>query len=246
METTQELLDDAQLAAYHQDGYLVVPDLLTEAEVAAFLLHDQERNAPANFGLQGHRTDPQFHYLATHPRILSGVRQILGSPISIVQTMLLSKPAQGGQGIALHQDSHYLPNEPNTLMACWLALTDTDAENGGLCVVPGSHREGLRSAHRTQNTAEHASWETEHTMSDREGKQWTQTLVSFEIDDIAPEAIVRLTVPRGTGVFFTGMTIHGSYANRSETRPRIAFATHYIHADTWLFREDVQNPLPIA
>jgi len=246
MNTLQELLDAEQLTSYRQEGYLVVPDLLTEAEIEAFLSHEQARKDPANFGLQGHRTDPQFQYLATHPRILTGVRQIQGGPACIVQTMLLNKRPKGGQGIALHQDSHYLPNEPNTLMACWLALTDTDAANGGLCVVPGSQREGLRSAHRTLNTEEHASWETEHTMSDRHGKQWTQTLVSFEIDDIAPERIVRLTVPRGAGVFFTGMTVHGSYANRSETRPRIAFATHYIHADTWLFREDVQNPLPVG
>ncbi|HLK59200.1 MAG TPA: phytanoyl-CoA dioxygenase family protein [Chthonomonadaceae bacterium] len=245
MDPTLELFNDEQIAAYHREGYLVVPDLLTDAEVEAFLTHEQQRSQPANFGLQGHRTDPQYGHLATHPKVLAGVRQLLcGSP-SIVQTMLLNKRPQGGQGIALHQDSHYLPNEPNTLMACWLALTDTDPSNGGLCVVPGSHREGLRSAHRTQNSEEHASWETEHTMSDRNGRQWTQKMVSFEIDDIPMERLVRLTVPRGAGVFFTGMTIHGSFANRSEARPRVAFATHYIHADTWLFREDVQNPMPV-
>src|SRR5262249_2310619 len=115
----------------------------------------------------------------------------------------------------------------------------------GLCVVPCSHKGGLRTAHRNMNTQEHASWETRHTMSDRDGKRWNQTLVSFEIDDLDPASIVRLSVPRGAGVYFTGLTIHGSFANRSSDRPRPAFAIHYIHRDTWLFREDVQNAMPV-
>lgn len=245
MELQSEALGAAEVAAYRHDGFLMVPDLLTELEIDAFLAHERARAEETAFGLQGHRLDPQYRFLATHPKVVARVRQLLAGPPHIVQTMLLSKRPKGGQGIALHQDSHYLPNEPNTLMACWLALTDTDADNGGLCVVPGSHKGPLRTARRTMNSEDHASWETEHTMSDRHGRKWTQTMVSFEIEGIAPESIVRLTVPRGAGVFFSGMTIHGSFANRSEARPRIAFATHYVHEDTWLFREDVQGPMEV-
>src|SRR2546426_718025 len=153
MQSTVSALGAAEIAAYRRDGFLVVPELLAEEEIAAFLGHEQARTEPTAFGLQGHRVDPQYRYLATHPKVVA----------------------------------------------------------------------------RAQNSEGHASWETEHTMSDRDGRKWTQQMVSFEIEDIAPESILRLTVPRGSGVFFTGMTIHGSYANRSEARPRIAFATHYIH-----------------
>jgi len=163
--------------------------------------------------------------------------------VRVVQTMLLNKPPQGGKGIALHQDSHYLPNEPNTLMACWLAFTDTDPDNGGLCVVPGSHLRGLRAAHKNQDEKEHAAWETVHTMSDRDGREWEQTMVSFQITDLDPASIVRLTVPRGGGVFFTGLTIHGSFANQSADRQRVAWAVHYIREDTWLYRQDVQDAM---
>lgn len=241
---TTELLTEAQVQRYRTEGYLVVPALLTEAEVREFLTHEEQRSKETGYGLHGHLLDSQYQYLAHHPNVAGGARQLLGGMPRIVQTMLLDKAPAGGRGIALHQDSHYLPNEPNMLMACWLALTDTDAANGGLCVVPGSHREGLRAAHKTQNTEEHASWENEHIMRDREGREWKQTLVSFEIDDLDPSRIVRLTVPRGGGVFFTGLTIHGSFANRSDDRPRTAFAVHYVREDTWVFRTDVQNTAP--
>ena len=237
-----EVLNLEQVERYQREGYVVVPDLLTEPEVAAFLAHKEQQGG---YGLHGHCVDPQYRYLAMHPRIAGGAWQLLGGQPRIVQTMLLDKPAQGGRGIALHQDCHYLPNEPNTLMACWIALTDTDAGNGGLCVVPGSHRDGLHPAHKTRNEQEHVAWENEHVMRDRNGREWTQRLVSFEIDDLDPARILRLTVPRGGGVFFTGLTIHGSFANRSSDRPRTAFAIHYIHKDTWLFRTDVQEAMLI-
>lgn len=238
-------LSAEQIARYRTDGYLVVPDLLTDAEVSAFLAHEAERDKSVGYGLHGHVADATYRSLATHPKVAGGASQLLDGPVKIVQTMLLAKPAQGGQGIALHQDSHYLPNEPNTLMACWLALTDTDPENGGLCVVPGSHRDGLRSAHKNENTADHVSWEFEYPMRDPDGREWKKPMFSFEMDDLDPNSIVRLTVPRGGGVFFTGLTVHGSFANRSSDRPRTAFAVHYVRQDTWLFRQDVQDAMPV-
>jgi ectoine hydroxylase-related dioxygenase (phytanoyl-CoA dioxygenase family) len=243
--TTPQVLGAEQIARFKADGYLVVPDLLTDAEVDAFAQHLAEEKAIGTYGLQGHRQDPQYRYLATHPRVAGAATQILGGRVRIVQTMLLNKRAQGGQGIALHQDTHYLPNEPNTLMACWLALTDTDPENGGLCIVPGSHREGLRAAQKNRDAQEHSTWENVHVMRDRDGREWNQTMVSFQITDLDPTRIVRLTVPRGGGVFFTGLTIHGSFSNQSADRSRTAWAVHYVHEDTWLYRQDVQGAMPV-
>ena len=243
MITTPEILSANQIDRFNTEGYLVVPDLLTDEEVDAFVDHLAEEQATGSYGLQGHRSDPQYRYLATHPRIAGAAAQIRAGRVRVVQTMLLKKPSQGGKGIALHQDSQYLPNEPNTLMACWLALTDTDPENGGLCVVPGSHLEGLRAARKNQDEKEHATWENEHLMRDRDGREWNQKMVSFQIMDVDPARIVRLTVPRGGGVFFTGLTIHGSYSNQSADRPRTAWAVHYVREDTWLYREDVQDAM---
>jgi phytanoyl-CoA hydroxylase len=234
------VLSAEQIDHFHREGYVVVEDLLTQAEVDRFVAHLVE--APTGtFGLHGHLQDPHYRFLATHPRVAGAAAQILGARVRVVQTMLLDKAPQGGKGIALHQDSHYLPNEPNTLMACWLAFSNTDPDNGGLCVVPGSHRDGLRPARKNEDLEEHASWETQHVMRDREGKQWRQTLVSFQITDLDPERIVRLTVPRGGGVFFTGLTIHGSFSNQSTDRQRTAWAVHYVREDTWLYRDDVQE-----
>ena len=246
MSTTQKpFLTPDQVEKYHTDGYLLVPDLLTDPEVDAFLTHESKPKPPERQkGLLTHTVDSEWEYLATHPCIVGITNQLLeGSPM-IVQTMYLNKPHAGGKGIALHQDTHYIRNEPNTLMACWLAMDETDEANGGLCVVPGSHRKVLREVRMPENTEEHAAWEKDHLMQDRDGNEWTEHLHAFEVADLDPSEIVKLAVPRCGGVFFTGMTIHGSYVNRSPDRPRRAFAAHYVREDTWVFRRDIQEVIP--
>ena len=61
------------------------------------------------------------------------------------------------------------------------------------------------------------------------------------MDNVGPDEILKLTVPRGGGVVFTGLTIHGSYANQSPDRIRRAFAIHYVKNVTWVFRTDIQE-----
>lgn len=233
-------LSQAQVEQFQRDGYLVVPDLLTPEELHAFKEH--ERNSPPGpRGLQNHRNDPQWAHVAKHPRIVPMVRQLIGGKPQIAQTMYMAKAPQGGTGIALHQDLMYIRNTPNTLMACWLAFSDTDRDNGGLCVVPGSNREGLHPAHKAQAPRQHATWETDYEMRGPEGKEWKERLYSFEISDLDPARIEYLSVPQGSGVFFTSLTIHGSFANPSADRPRLAFATHYVRQGTWIDRRDLQD-----
>lgn len=245
-------LSDEDIAHYHRDGYLVVADLLTEPEIAAFVEHEKvSEPMEQRLGILTHRIDPQWSYVATHPNTAGIAQQLLGGTPHIVQTMYMRKdPAPEGEklgdvGVAFHQDTHYLPTEPNTLMACWIAMSDTDSENGGLCVVPGSHTGELRTTHLSTDE-EHVSWEFDHPMRDRDGREWTQRIYAFQVDGIGKEDTTELTIPRGSGVFFTSLTIHGSYANRSSDRHRLAFAVHYVKEGSWVIRCDVQDTTPVT
>ncbi len=236
-------LTSEQVASYRADGFVQVQDLLTPSEINAFLEAQSEAAAPEvlELGLRRHTADPQWRYLASHPRISAIASRLLGGTPMIVQTMYMEKAPRGGTGIALHQDAHYIRNEPGTLMACWLALSDTDSSNGGLCVAAGSHLAPLRNTRPPQDSSEHASWVKEYAMRGPDGTEWTETMHSHEVDGVGRDELTFLTVPRGSGVFFTGRTIHGSYANRSSGRPRLAFAIHYVREGTWVFRRDIQD-----
>ena len=241
-------LSDEQIAKYERDGYLFVPDLLTNDEVDAFVAYESDEKPEGwRENLRHHTDDPTWARIAKHPNVVGIARQLLdGARPMLVQTMYMERqPAgdadAGSKGIALHQDLHYLPTEPPTLMACWIAMNDTDAGNGGLCVVPGSHHQGLFEPVENDDTEEHDAWERDHLMRDRSGREWTQRFYSFDIEGLDDAEIVRLTVPKGAGVFFSGYTIHGSYANRSRDRVRRAFACHFVADESWVQRADVQE-----
>ena len=238
-------LNPAQIDHYRQNGYLVVDGLLTCTEVDAFVAYESGLDDIGPRGLKNHRDDEQWAQLAHHPNITGVVRQLLASSPRIVQTMYLDKAPRGGTGIALHQDTHYLRNEPNTLMACWIALSDTDPDNGGLCVIAGSNHKGLYDFTKVRDEGEHTSWEKPYPMRDRDGKEWEELMHSFDILGVEEDEIEQLTVAKGSAVFFTGLTVHGSYANHTPDRPRRAFATHYVGEETWLYRCDVQETEPV-
>ncbi|MGA1198216.1 MAG: phytanoyl-CoA dioxygenase family protein [Candidatus Latescibacterota bacterium] len=240
-------LTQAQIGQYKKDGYLVVNDLLTASEVETFLAEEAKEKPQAwkELALRRYTVDPQWQFLAKHPKISGMVSQLMQGSPRIVQTMYMNKRPEGGTGVALHQDTHYIRNEPNTLMACWLALSDTDKDNGGLCVVPGSHTRPLYQTAAPKDDSEHAKWEKVYQMRGPDGQEWDLPMTSHEILGLDPSEIVYLSVPKGSGVFFTSMTIHGSFANRSGTRPRLAFATHYVKEGTWVYRTDIQETVPV-
>lgn len=241
------MLSEEQRLSYVDDGYLVVEDLLSKDEVDRFL-EAQEGDVPESvrsLGLKRHEGDSSWEGIAKHPKIVEVVQDLLRGDPRIVQTMYMAKSPEGGTGVALHQDTHYIRNEPNTLMACWVALSDTDRANGGLCVVPSSHKRPLYETASPGDDSEHAAWVKDYGMRDPEGKEWVEEMHSQEIVGMDPAEITYLNVARGSGVFFTSMTIHGSFANRSGSRPRLAFAAHYVKEGTWVYRTDIQKTTSI-
>jgi hypothetical protein len=236
----------AQVRSYQTEGFLIIENVLSEEEVDAFVAHQESCGNDAELGLLTHTVDPLWKHIAHHPNVAGVAAQLLEGRPRIVQSMYLPKKAgEDLLGTAFHQDTRYLPTEPNTLMGCWIAMSDTGPDNGGLCVAPGSHLAEMRPTHLTSGE-EHHRWTHKHLMRDRQGKEWNQEMYAFEIDGIEDDSLTPLEVRKCGAVFFTGLTIHGSYANRSVTRDRVSFAVHYVKDGSWVFRADVQETVAVT
>lgn len=139
------------------------------------------------------------------PRIMGRVTEMIG-PAFAAQSMFYFKPA-GGRGQALHQDNLFLQTHPETCIAAWIAIDDCDAENGGLKVVPGSHRYELICP---------------------EDADPAESFVNAEVklpEWMAPE---QTEMTAGDVLFFHGSMVHGSRANRSADRFRRSLIFHYV------------------
>ena len=54
---------------------------------------------------------------------------------------VISKPPGENKVFAMHHDFYFWPLNRPTMISCWLALDDATPENGGMHVIPGSHRD---------------------------------------------------------------------------------------------------------
>ncbi|HEY3563069.1 MAG TPA: phytanoyl-CoA dioxygenase family protein [Kribbella sp.] len=216
---------------YQRDGIVQVPGLLEPAEVeriknvymeqvAADLSLGHDDGVPDDDPLakyprfvHPHRTDTEAGKLALElmldPRILDVVQALIGPALG-AQSMFYFKPP-GARGQALHQDNTFLRADPETCLAAWIAIDDVDSANGGLKVVPGSHRTELLCPEPADLTE------------------------SFSTAQVAvPEGMstVQTKMTAGDVLFFHGSVVHGSRPNSTTDRFRRALIFHYIPEDS--------------
>lgn len=87
--------------------------------------------------------DPVWLAAVADARLLDLVEVLLGPGVALFSSCWVDKPPRSGRVAAWHQDGGTWPLDPLVAATLWVALDDVDAGNGGLRVVPGSHRAGL-------------------------------------------------------------------------------------------------------
>lgn len=220
--------------SFQTEGYLVLPGVITEAELAGIEkvferfaagevggmakdfcdMSGSLARRPEEFSLINAMLprvyEPSFNGNVYERRTLSIARQLLGDDVGLDYDQFLAKrPGKAGAVFSWHQDMAYWPRRtPDTrTVTCSLALDDADLENGCLRVVPGSHRGRLRS-HRplAQDLAERG--ETDGATREEAHAQ----VVDLEPDD----EVVYLPVRRGDITLHNEMIVHGSGGNTSQ------------------------------
>lgn len=214
------LADD--VAFYHREGYLSGLRVHDEREANAVrerfdTLEASEGRDTAQIGLLDRHFDQRFVWeLAVHPTVLDAVEALIGPDVLLLATHFFCKYGGGNGGktpfVAWHQDVTYWALEPPEAVTAWYAVDDSDAGNGCMRVIPGSHREGVRP----------------HGKSSREGNLLK---VNQEVP-LRPgeeESAVDLKLRAGEISLHHGALIHGSVPNRSDRR-RCGLTLRYIPA----------------
>src|SRR4051794_37060865 len=156
------MLTEAQRQAYDRDGFIVVPDVFSPAEIDELrqvtdqFVRDSARVAAndAVYDLEDSHTqdEPRVRRLKAahliHPAYFRASRN--GKVVEILKDLwgtvrfdtgkLNMKSAGYGAPVEWHQDWAFYPHTNDDLAAVGIMLDDVDLENGPMLVVPGSHK----------------------------------------------------------------------------------------------------------
>ncbi len=77
------------------------------------------------------------------PEVLVPVEDLLGPDIMIWSSHLYPKEPGDGLFISLHQDPENWGRDSSKILTAWIALTEASEETGCMCMLCGSHKEGI-------------------------------------------------------------------------------------------------------
>ena len=207
-------LSEAAVRQYRDLGYCApVPALSTaEAVTLRARLETFEAGAGVLSGKLRHKPHLLFTWLndlVRHPRILDAVEDVIGPDILCWGTSFFIKEKRNPGFVSWHQDSTYWGLEPPDIITAWVAFTDSNAANGAMRVIPGSHKMD-QVPHRDTFAAENLLSRGQEIMVDVDESQ-----------------AAMLVLAAGEMSLHHVRLIHGSDPNPSDDR-RIGFAIRYI------------------
>lgn len=231
MPTHNQPLTSAQVAHYHQIGYVVIKDLIDtdtavtwKATLKARLAEEGKLAEPSGVRVwMANAMDPFTHEQVLDAKIGAILQQLIGPSVEFLSVKAVFKNAQTTFNSPWHQDWFYWQGTPK--LSIWLALDDATPENGCLRLVPGSHRE-----HFTPQEVD-------------DGHGFGLRITDADVGDRPIETV---PVARGSAVIFHDLALHSScpningqdrwsviatYRNGTQPDPSTVWATSIVMGD---------------
>ena len=202
-------LNSNQLKQYEDNGFVSPINIFSreKAEEIRNEIELIEKKLPNELEKSGrynaHLISPMLDEVTHNVNILNAVESLIGRNILVCGTTLFIKnPGEGGF-VSYHQDAKYIGLEPHNWVTAWVAITDSNKNNGCMKMWSGSHKDNLK----------------EHDQNFNEKNLLTrgQTVKNVPNDQIIP-----LVLNAGQMSLHHPRTVHGSGVNKSNDR-RIGF-----------------------
>lgn len=228
---TFDAVTDEHLRQFAEQGYLVIDQAFTAAEVEAALaglLDVIDGKYPDFTGIQFEAAardllptlapeakqdvvrklmgfvdyEPRLAAIAHHPKLLALLERMIGETPVLYQDQALLKPPFIGREKPWHQDNAFFSLPPTaTVVGVWIALDEAVPENGCMHIIPG-----------TQNAGPVVHFQ-------RRDWQLCDT-------DVAVNETMAVPLRPGGLLFFHGLLHHGTPPSQSARRRR-ALQFHY-------------------
>lgn len=211
--------------SYNERGYFFPVSVFDAHETERFLqafyaynseIADRLRTLPPRDQMVVFSETHTFLYwvyqMVSHPKVLDAVECILGPDLLVWNTRWFAKLPGDATYISWHQDAQYWGLRPPNVTTAWIALSESNTENGSMRVVPGTHHQPLLPQRET--------YAPDNALS--RGQE-----IAVEVNEA--DAVDLCLQPGQISLHHVGI-VHGSNVNRS-SKPRIGVAVRYISPD---------------
>lgn len=226
-------LTQDQLRSYDEQGFLLLPDLISPAEVESLktevpkfysdksLRRVVEKEGYATRSVYGcHLVNDYYNSFASHPQLLEPAKQLVDDDVYIYQFKINAKVAFQGDVWKWHQDYIFWRNEDGLpaprVTNVAIFLDEVTEFNGPLFLIPGSHREGVIEVPPLDIRPANGVY--------KDAPKWITTLTAdlkYSIDSPKVADLVErygITAPKGKAghaLFFHSNLVHASTINIS-------------------------------
>lgn len=208
---TPKRLTQGQIDAYNTQGFVQPFDIFSATEMAEIrgyidgLMRDA--GEAGAYGINCYQARLSGLYdIATDPRILDYVEDIIGPDILCWASAILSKKPHDPKAVPWHQDASFWKLSPARTVTVWLAIDDANADNSAMRFIPGTHDKGAFRVRATDGGK--AVFHQETAGAEAMGAPFTNALKAGQIS------------------LHADMLVHGSLANTSDRR-RCGFTLRY-------------------
>ena len=159
-----------------------------------------------------HLISPLLDEVTHDSKILDAVQGLIGKNILVCGTTLFIKNPNEKGFVSFHQDAKYIGLEPHNWVTAWVAITNSNENNGCMRMWSGSHKDNLKDHYQLFN----------------EGNLLTR---GQTVNNVPKDKTTPLILKAGQMSLHHPKIVHGSGLNKSNDR-RIGFVIQsYIGTD---------------
>ena len=202
-------LSSNQLKQYKDEGFVSPIDIFSKEKAKDIRNEIEliEKKMPNELEKSGrynaHLISPLLDDVTHNSKILDIVQSLIGENILVCGTTLFIKNPNEKGFVSYHQDAKYIGLEPYNWVTAWVAITDSNVENGCMRMWSGSHKNKLK----------------EHNQMFNEDNLLTR---GQTVNNVPKKKTTPLILKAGQMSLHHPMVIHGSETNKSKDR-RIGF-----------------------
>ena len=202
-------LSSNQLKQYEDEGFVSpinifskdrAKEIRNEIEFIENEMPDELKNSGR---YNAHLISPLLDEVTHNSKILDAVQSLIGENILVCGTTLFIKNPDQKGFVSYHQDAKYIGLEPYNWVTAWVALTDSNENNGCMRMWSGSHKNNLKK----------------HDQKFNDGNLLTR---GQTVKNVPKQKTTPLILEAGQMSLHHPTVVHGSGLNKSNDR-RIGF-----------------------